>query len=110
MKIRDEWNKQADEWNQFDSLGKDEVETFADELLNRQITDTDDAEKLRVLASFVNIASLVECCDDCEYQYGEYDEYPCTMCKHNHSGLSDQSENNYEPVEAIKIAREILKK
>ena len=34
--IRDLWNDQADEYNQFDSLDKEEVEAFANELLNKK--------------------------------------------------------------------------
>ena len=35
MKIRDAWNAQADKYNQFDILDEDEIEQFADEIIER---------------------------------------------------------------------------
>lgn len=45
ISIRKMWNDQADEWNQFDDLGKDEVEEFADKILNDMFSDLTDPNK-----------------------------------------------------------------
>ena len=39
ISIRKIWDDQADEFNQFDELGKDEVEQFADKILNEMLSD-----------------------------------------------------------------------
>lgn len=43
MSIRELWNKQADEYNQFDSLDVEEVESFANSIIEKVIDEYKEA-------------------------------------------------------------------